>query len=291
MRTLLHSFYVLLGGISYGVLAPFVKLAFEHGIPTTDSVRLQYLFGITLLLIINILFVRFKMDLRTVIKLLLSGLPMALTSIFYYNSLKYLDASIAIVLLFQYTWMGILLEFVIDRVRPTKEKIFAAVLLFAGSLFAVNIFSSNFSSIPTEGLIWGFLAAMSFAAFLYVSGKVANHVPALRKSLVMALGGTVVIGTFYPFWDFATETISLPFIGLGLLLGSFGIVLPPFLFSLGIPVVGSGLGTILSASELPTTLMLSSIVVSEHITLIQWLGIVVILSGIVLGNYRSLEKG
>lgn len=290
LRTLIYSSYVIFGGISFGVLAPFVKLAYEKGIPTSDSVCLQFFVGFLLLFLINLMFVRYRMGAKTFIKLLLSGIPMALTTTFYYNSLQYLDASISIVLLFQYTWMGIIIELILDRVKPTWEKIGAAVILFVGSLFAVNIFGADVSSFPVIGFVWGLLSALSFTAFLYVSGRVANYVPALRKSLVMAFGAVIVIAFVFPVGDFASQGVSLPFVGLGLTLGLFGVVLPPLLFSLGIPVVGSGLGTILSSTELPTTMILSAIVVSEHVSFLQWFGIMIILSGIVLANYPVHRK-
>lgn len=290
MRTLLYSFYVILGGISFGLLAPFVKLAYEHGIPTSDSVRLQFFVGFIIILLINLLFVRYRMGARTFIILMFSGIPMALTTSFYYNSLQYLDASISIVLLFQYTWMGIIAELVIERVKPTWEKVSAAIILFVGSLLAVNIFGADMSSLPVIGFIWGLLSAVSFTAFLYVSGRVANHVPAARKSAVMAFGAVIVIAIAFPVTDFAQGGISWSFVGLGVLLGLFGVVLPPLLFSLGIPVVGSGLGTILSSTELPTTMILSAIVVSEEVTALQWIGMAVVLFGIILANYPALKQ-
>src|SRR5690625_6040580 len=65
----------------------------------------------------------------------------------------------------------------------------------------------------------------------------------------MAFGAVIVIAIAFPVTDFAQGGISWSFVGLGLLLGLFGVVLPPLLFSLGIPVVGSGLGTIKAAER------------------------------------------
>src|SRR5690625_864663 len=193
MRILIYSFYVILGGCSFGVLAPFVKLGYQYGISTSDSLRLQFMVGFIILAFINLLFIRYPLSIKTFVKMLLSGIPIALTTTFYYNSLEYLDASIAIVLLFQYTWMGLIVDMVVEKHAPSKEKLGAVVLLFIGSIFAVNIYDINLSNLPPLGLMWGLLAAVSFTCFLLVSGKVANHVPPLRKSMVMSLGAVIVI--------------------------------------------------------------------------------------------------
>src|SRR5699024_8738695 len=108
MRIVWNAFYVILGGCSFGILAPLVKLGYEYGISAGDSLRLQFIYGFVLLGLINLFFVTYRLSLKTFVKVLVSGMPMALTTSFYYNSLEYLDASIAIVLLFQYTWMGLI---------------------------------------------------------------------------------------------------------------------------------------------------------------------------------------
>ncbi|HLR08700.1 MAG TPA: DMT family transporter [Bacillota bacterium] len=290
MRTFINSFYVILGGCSFGILAPLVKLGYTYGISTSDSVRLQFMVGFMLLGLINILFVKYRMSLKTFVKVLLSGTPMAFTTSFYYNSLEYLDASIAIVLLFQYTWMGLIVDMFLDKQAPTKEKLGAIVLLFVGSILAVNIYDINLNHLPPRGIMWGLLAAMSFTLFLFASGNVANHVPPLRKSFVMSLGALTVILIVFPPTDFITGHLHTSFWLLGLTLGLFGVVLPPLLFSISIPKVGNGLGTILSSSELPTTTIMSAFILSEKVTLLQWLGIVIILLGIVWAHIPQLRR-
>ena len=289
MRMLMNAVLAIFGGISFGLLAPIVKLGALHGISTVDSTRMQLASGFILLLIINVLFVRYRLKGKTFIKLLISGIPMGLTTTFIYKSLNYLDASVAIVLLFQYIWMGLIAEIVITRRMPTKTDISSAILVLLGSLFAVNIFEARFESLPLIGVIWGLLAAISFASFLFVSGQVATHVPALRKSMVMALGGLLMILIIYPPVDMDLSQMNWQFLRHGLILGFFGAVLPPLLFSISMPVVGNALGTILSSSELPTTIIFSAKVVAEQITFHQVIGMIIILSAIALANIPHLR--
>jgi len=290
MRALLHAFLVILGGCSFGLLAPIVKLGALHGISTADSTRMQLFIGFSLLLIINLFFVRYRLKRNTFIKLLFSGIPMGLTTTFIYKSLNYLDASIAIILLFQYVWMGLVAELILTKQKPTKEKIISASLVLIGSLFAVNIFDAQFAHLPLIGIVWGLLAAVSFAAFLFVSGQVATYVPPLRKSMVMALGGLISILIIYPPTDISLLETNVQFWTHGLILGVFGAVLPPLLFSISMPVVENALGTILSSSELPTTIIMSAIILSEHISSFQVIGIIIIMCAIVLANVPHLKR-
>ena len=52
------------------------------------------------------------------------------------------------------------------------------------------------------------------------------------------------------------------------------------------PKVGSGLGTILSASELPTAVMMSTLILHEAVTYSQWFGVIMILCGIAFPNIQ-----
>src|SRR5699024_7170861 len=132
------------------------------------------------------------------IKLLLSGIPMALTTVFYYQSLNYLDASIGIIILFQFTWMGLLVEWLIDKVRPSNGKLISVVILLVGSLLAVNIIKAPLHTVPIQGILWGLFAALSFTVFIFVSGRVSVKTDPIKKSIFMATGAFIVSLFIYP---------------------------------------------------------------------------------------------
>ena len=68
----------------------------------------------------------------------------------------------------------------------------------------------------------------------------------------------------------------------GLILGLFGIVTPIYLYSIAVPKVGMATTSILSAMELPVAVTVSVILLSESLTLLQVVGIGVILIGMTL---------
>ena len=58
--------------------------------------------------------------------------------------------------------------------------------------------------------------------------------------------------------------------------------MPIYFFSIAVPHVGSGLASILSAMELPVAVIASVIILSESLTVLQIVGIFVVLAGMVL---------
>ena len=69
----------------------------------------------------------------------------------------------------------------------------------------------------------------------------------------------------------------------------FGTVIPPMLLNAGFPLTGIGIGSIVSALELPVSVTIAFIVLNETVILSQWIGIVLIIFAIVLMNI-NLKK-
>lgn len=62
-------------------------------------------------------------------------------------------------------------------------------------------------------------------------------------------------------------------------------------FSIGVPKLGSGLGTILGAAELPAAVVASVLVLQEDVSLLRWVGIFVVLIGIAAPQIIPMRTG
>lgn len=290
MKTWHYAFIVFLGGCCYGILSTFVKLAYANGFSVTEVTGGQYLFGSLISWGLVLLTRRKKISQGQTIKLLLSGIPFGLTGIFYYQSLQTLNASLAIILLFQFVWIGTLIEWLFYKKKPTKVNILSITILLIGSILAAGIISNGGIALSWQGTIWGLLAAVTFSTFIFLSGSVGTDVPPLLKSAVLSTGGLIVVFLVFPPIYLVDLPVLLGVAPYGLLLGFFGVVLPPLLFSIGMPHIGPGLGTILTTSELPVAVSMSALVLKEDVGLVQWVGVVLILCGIIVGNVRGTKS-
>jgi drug/metabolite transporter (DMT)-like permease len=82
---------------------------------------------------------------------------MGLTGIFYYYSLETLDASIAILFLFQFIWIGAFLEWIILQRIPTLKRTISICIVLIGSILAAVIFSSGDMNLGLAGAFGGVL--------------------------------------------------------------------------------------------------------------------------------------
>ncbi|WP_163853758.1 EamA family transporter [Paenibacillus elgii] len=282
-----YALIVFLGGCCYGILSTFVKLAYTAGFTVSAVAGGQYFFGAVLTWLVVLFTKKKKLTRIQTLKLILSGVPFGLTGIFYYQALQTLNASLAIVFLFQFVWIGALLEWLFHKKRPTKRKLTSIVLLLIGSVLAANVLFQEHMALSWLGSFWGMLAALTFSTFVFLSSSVEKAAPPILKSALLSTGGVLTVFIVFPPSFLFDLEVFMGLIPYGLALGIFGVVLPPLLFSIGMPHVGSGLGTILTASELPVVLTMSSFVLAEPISLPQWIGVIVILGGIVSSNIRS----
>ncbi|WP_028778037.1 EamA family transporter [Shimazuella kribbensis] len=290
MKTWQYGLIVFLGGCSYGVLSTFVKLAYSAGFSVTEVTGGQYLFGAILTWILYLFTKKQKLRLKQAAKLLLSGIPFGLTGVFYYQALQTLDASLAIIFLFQFVWIGTLLDWIIFKKKPTKGKVISIGMLILGSVLGAGLVAKSEVAVSFEGTVWGLLSALTFTTFIFLSGSVGKDTPPALKSALLSTGGLITVLSFFPPTFLFDLPVLLGVAPYGLFLGLFGVALPPLLFSIGMPKVGPGLGTILTASELPVAVIMSSLILSELVSFTQWLGVVIILAGIVVGNVKK-RKG
>ncbi|WP_438448896.1 EamA family transporter [Gorillibacterium sp. sgz5001074] len=273
--------FIIGGAVSFGVLSTIVKLAYGDGFTTGEVLGSQVFTGWCMLLAGRLLLLRRGLPWRSWLRLLAVGTFSTLTGWFYYSALQTIPASVAIVLLFQFSWIGVLLEAAVTRRWPSRSKAAAIPVLIAGTLLAGGIGAGALEW--STGLLYGLLSAVSFTLFIFFSGRTEPEHHPLQRAFAMTTGGMLLAFVLFPPAFLADGTyLSGGLWRFGVPLGFFGMVLPNLLFAAGMPKIGPGLGSILSSAELPTAVLLSRLVLGETVHPLQWLGVALILGGIAL---------
>ncbi len=279
---------VALGASSYGMLATFVKLAYSEGYTTAEVTSSQFIYGIIGILIINLFQKnKHKKDVSNASKsnifnLMLAGTSLGMTSVFYYLCVKYIDVSIAIVLLMQTVWMGVILEWILEKKAPSFQKTVSVFIVLVGTVFATNIINNDMT-IDWRGILFGLLAAASFTTTMFTANRVATNISSAQRSLYMLLGGAVIVFGFGVFTQNTAFNLEI-FMKWGIFLALFGTIIPPMLMNAGFPLTGIGLGSIVSALELPVSVLMAFFILNEQVVGLQWIGIILIIFAIILMN-------
>lgn len=289
---------VFFGACSFGILSTFVKLAYHEGYTLGDVTGAQAFFGAVILWILFFFQSRTaKYKAKTVKpitpwwKMILAGTCTGLVSVFYYQSVKLVPNSVAIVLLMQFIWMSILMEFIIFKKKPTGLQLLAILLVLGGTVLASGMVEASISSLSLTGIGFGLLAAVSYAGFLLLSGRIGNEYPPLKKSALMITGACIFIFILFPPTFLINGALGGSLLKWGLIISIFGTVIPPLFFAEGVPRIGTALSSILSAAELPVAVMMAGFVLHEQVSFLRWVGVAVILSAMILPNLKYLKKG
>lgn len=286
MKDYKSTLYVAAGACSYGLLATIVKYANHLGIHTSLLTFLQFMFGFLFLLAFNLLSKRNAEEHNAIkfsskIKLMVWGISLGLTTTLYYLSIQYIPVSVGIILLMQSIWISLVAEAVLLKKFPSKGKITGVIIVLLGTTLATNLFQNN-NNLDYRGIILGFGAGISYALAIYASSTVEKELPSPVRSQFLVLGGLLLIVAF---WNIDIirymQPNALPW---GLLIAIFGTILPPLLFTKGIPKTGIAMGNIISSLEIPVSTLSAMLVLQEVVSGFQWFGILLILMAVIIIN-------
>ncbi|MET3317461.1 UNVERIFIED_ORG: drug/metabolite transporter (DMT)-like permease [Peribacillus simplex] len=283
MKIYLYPLLVVIAASSYGLVSTIIKLAMRSGFSASEAVTSQFFFGFCIAVCIFILTNRTKLSFNGVKILILAGVFTGLTNIFYGLSLNYLPASLAVVLLFQFTWIGMLISCITKRKFPSRIELISLIILVAGTIPAAGLIDVDLSQIPFQGWLWGLAAALCYSLFLFVNGRATTNMNTTNRLVLVSFFAfmmSVVFQSPEVIWNGTLFSEGLWIYGL--ILGLFGMIIPVFLFTIAVPKVGLSMSSILSAIELPIAVMVSVILLSENVTSLQIVGIVTILLGMSL---------
>jgi drug/metabolite transporter (DMT)-like permease len=294
-KALKGSFLIAGAACCYGMLGSFVKMAYLDGFTTAEITISQFALGFLGLLAMSFSKngktggeVNEKTSGKGYLKMAVAGISLGLTSIFYYMAVKYITVSLGIVLLLQAVWMSIVLESILNKKVPATLKIIAVFIILAGTVLATGALHQD-SSINWMGVGWGLLAAASYTATMYSSNHVQLQLPPLKRSFLMITGGLIVV--LLVFAPALLHGFSLRiFLSWGLLVSLFGTILPPILFTKGMPLTGMGLGAMLTSLEVPVSIIFAHYLLGESINTLQWAGVILILMAVILINWRQNTK-
>lgn len=288
------SILVLLASCSYAVLSTIVSLAVRAGYGIDVVLVGKFFYGWVILLIISaIVFAvrkrqKISWDRKRVMCLAGTGIVMALVTVCYFHSLSYLPISLAVVLLFQYSWMGVVIESAANKRLPSKSKTVSCLVILAGTILAGGIIGSSISlsEMNPIGILLGLSAAFCYALFVFLSGRVSTDMPPLSKSFSISTFGMLFVllfvGTVYGGTAVLEGITNIGSLVYSIPLGIFGIAVPILFLAVGAPKISTGMATILNSAELPLEVLLAALIILEPVGPLRWIGVVIILLGIAL---------
>ena len=223
-------------------------------------------------------------------KLVGIGAVTCITSIFYTYAMSVLPVPLALTLLFQFTWIGTVIQVAITRRPPAASQVVSALIIVFGTVFASGLYAADLSSCNPWGIAAGLVAAVSCAAFHggALSGHKTECSQAQRGFLIC--GGAVVMSHLICPDFIMSRRAGAGHRAVGPDRGRVRLLPARAVVQHQDAASAHGLSTVLAASELPAGLFVAMLVLGSPIGPVEWAGVGIILAGVCVSQLQFLPK-
>lgn len=276
----------------YGTMSSFVKLSYASGYNAAEISFSQALLSAVLLgiILLGSKANRQRLAGKELASLLLVGGAIGLTNFLYYQSVSYISASLAIVILMQFTWFSLLLEWLIFRQRPGRLELVTVFFILVGTVMAGNLLQAGALSFSWRGMVLALASSFTYAVYIVANSRVGKSVKWQSKSTLIMAGSALTIFVINTQTIVSGNHFGYTFLLWAVFLAVVGTTIPTALFAAGIPKIGAGTSSILMTIEFPVAVLCAYIVLHEAISPVQIAGIIVMLAAISVMNYYKSSK-
>ncbi len=284
---------------AFALSGPFAKSLFDIGWSPGAAVAVR-IGGAAVVLLIPVLVVlvrRWTQVRGSLGRIAIYGIvPIALCQLFYFNAVQHLSVGVALlleylspVLLVAWVWLS-------TRQRPRVLTVVGAISAMAGLVLVLDLAGGQ--EVSVEGILWGLAAAVCSAVYFVMSARAGDHVPPILMAgggmvagaaMILGLGVTGLLPMTFAFGNpvFAGTQVHwlVPVLGLVLITT----VLAYLVGIVATRGLGSKVASFVALFEVLFAVIWAWILLGELPRMIQLLGGVAIMAGVVLVKLDELR--
>lgn len=277
----------VLGIVLFSSKAVMVKLAYQYHIDALSMLLLRMLFAFPFYIIIAY---AYKSEKKASIRrkdylwLVFFGfVGYYLASYFDFVGLTYIKASLERIILFVYPTIVLLFNKLFLKKPINKLQKLAILITYIG---IVITFSSEVTVSGSNTYLGGFfvlMSAITYASYLVGSGWLIPKFGVMRFTAYAMLVSCICVFVHYGLFS-RVDILNYPWqvYALGLAIAVFATVIPSFLVSMSIKLINSSNFAIVAGIGPISTIILAVIFLDESLTILQILGTLVVIFGILL---------
>lgn len=294
--------YVAIAALMWAVSGPSAKYLFNHGVTPFQLVQLRLTLGITLLF--GWLLVRHPTLLRIaprdiVYFFLLGTTGMAMVQFTYLAAISKIKVAAAVLLQYLAPVLITLYSVLFARESMTRATLIAVACATMGCYLVVGAYSFDLLSMNGEGLVYGFLAAISFAWYSIFGEKGMHRYHPWTVLFYAILFAALFWNCAGLLWDGAPRPLeafqpsySAGTWGLILYIAILGTIVPFGLYFDGISLIRSTRASITATLEPISAAVVAYLFLGEALAPLQVLGgALVIVAVIILQLRREYDCG
>lgn len=209
-------------------------------------------------------------------------------SVFYFLATKHIGTGIAMVVFYSFPVFVFLITWSLNNWRVNQFTLGSLIAVIIGLIF---LKSEAQHELNTRGLIYGLIAALSYAIYVFGSQRSAKTIDTLLLTFLVCMGNTIIFFIL----SLYTHSFMIPqSLNAWMYLFAIGIiatVLPIQFLLMGLKHISSMKASILSVTEPIVTVVIGMLLLDETLSLTQSIGIVIILLGAILIQFERGTRG
>lgn len=285
--------FILIAGILWGCLGIFVRQLNAHGLYSMEIVSLRAVVTCIVMGIFIFFYDRklFHIHIKDIWCFLGTGIcSIVFFNFCYFRAISMTSLSIAAVLLYTAPAIVMVLSFFLFKERFSKRKLLSLVLTFVGCLLVTGVLTDR-GDISGMGFVVGLGAGLGYALYSifgrYALEKNYHSFTITFYTFLFASIGTLFLSDTKQVAETATQSIGM--FAFCAALGIVCTIVPYLTYTLGLQFVDNSKASIIASVEPVTATLLGGILFQEKITLMGFLGIILVLLALVVCNEKVKE--
>ncbi|MGE5398041.1 MAG: DMT family transporter [Chitinophagales bacterium] len=272
--------YVFTSALMYASLPIFGKYAFSFGLDAASTLWLRFVFSFIVLFGYLIITRRSILASKSPL-IMLQGLFLIGSGLFYFNGLKHLSAGLASVVFFTYPVIVALLSRIVLKEKWEFRFLAGLILALLGLVLVTGILG-GWGTVSSLGVVLILLGSVCYALFSLIGQLTVENTNPLTLTATFSLIGILVVSSFYggeikSLWPFTPNQLAI-----GLVMALFNTTGSVSFFMKGVEKIGATKASLASIVEPAITVGLGFIFLQERLTSMQLIGGIMVLVSIVI---------
>jgi drug/metabolite transporter (DMT)-like permease len=278
---------ILLCAVFFSLITTFSRLAYDAGANPLTLVEARSAAFVIVIGAFQLIARRsFALPRRTLIATFPMSVGIMLMSIGYLASVYFIKVSLAVVILYSFPLLVGLLAAVSGRERIALPKALALLVAFGGLVMAIGLESD---SVDWRGVALVLMAALGIAGNLTFSGPYIAGVDSLTVNVWNNFWGAAVLGAYLAL----SGGVALPETGLGWI--ALGGVVGCYILGLALmfgalKYLPPSQAAVMLNLEPVISITVAGLLLHEVTHLLQWLGVVIMLSALCFSALRGAKS-
>lgn len=281
----------VIGVVFFSAKAVMVKLAYAYDIDPVSLLLFRMLFALPFYIVVAL--IKRPQNPEKIVKkdylwIVFCGfVGYYLASYFDFLGLQYIKASLERIVLFMYPTLVLLISLIFFKIKITRVQGVAIGLTYVGIvvIFWEELEVGEFDTILGGSLV--FVSALTYAIYLTGSGQLIPKFGAITFTSYAMIVSCISIVIHYGIFGSGSLTgYPLEVYILALCMAFLSTVIPSYLVSGSIKLLGAGNFSMIGSLGPISTIVLANIFLDERLTWVQVLGALIVISGIWVVNRK-----